>query len=64
MKSIEREGVPTGCTTIAVEDGVMGTTTMAVEDAFAAEDVGINVILTAGGVEKVSAVRPSSGLPE
>jgi hypothetical protein len=67
MKSIEREGVPTGCTTIAVEDGVTGTTTMAVEDAFAAEDEGMNVILDAGmagGVERVSVMRPSSGLPE
>jgi hypothetical protein len=61
-----REGVPTGCTTMAVDDGVMGTTRMAVEDA-AFEDVGMNVILdtgTVGGVDSVNVVRPSSGLPE
>jgi hypothetical protein len=50
---------------MAVEEGVMGTTTIAVEDAAAAaEEVILNVILDAGmagGVERVSVVRPSRG---
>jgi hypothetical protein len=48
------------------DDGVMGTTTMAVEDAVFAEDLGMVAMLagTPGGVDRLTVVRPSSGLPE